>query len=134
MKHRDLTGAVPKRRITVFFKKTHRRRNAGCRQRAADGENEEKKKMEKPVLKNMTIDEMKIFFTEIGEKPFRGQQVFEWIYKGADSFEAMRNLPKALQAKLAQMTEFQNIRTVTVQQSKTDGTENTCLKCLTAKK
>ena len=78
--------------------------------------------MEKPVLKNMTIDEMKIFFTEIGEKPFRGQQVFEWIYKGADSFEAMRNLPKALQAKLAQMTEFQNIRTVTVQQSKTDGT------------
>lgn len=78
--------------------------------------------MEKPVLKNMTIDEMKTFFEEIGEKPFRGQQVFEWIYKGAESFEAMRNLPKALQAKLAQMTEFQNIRTVTVQQSKTDGT------------
>lgn len=78
--------------------------------------------MEKPVLKNMTIDEMKTFFAEIGEKPFRGQQVFEWIYKGADSFEAMRNLPKSLQVKLAQTTEFQNIRTVTVQQSKTDGT------------
>ena len=78
--------------------------------------------MEKPVLKNMTIDEMKSFFAEIGEKPFRGQQVFEWIYKGEDSFEAMRNLPKALQKKLVQMTEFQNIRTITVQESKTDGT------------
>ncbi len=78
--------------------------------------------MQKPVLKNMTMEEMKTFFIEIGEKPFRGQQVFEWIYKGASGFENMRNLPKDLQAKLAQTTDFQNIRTVTVQQSKTDGT------------
>ena len=63
----------------------------------------------------MTMDEMKDFMAGIGEKAFRGQQVFEWIYKGARSFEDMRNLPKALQEKLAQETEFQNIRIVTVQ-------------------
>lgn len=78
--------------------------------------------MEKPILKNMTIDEMKEFFAGIGEKPFRGQQVFEWIYKGAVSFDDMRNLPKGLQEKLAQTTTFEQIKTVTVQKSKTDGT------------
>ena len=78
--------------------------------------------MEKPVLKNMTIDEMKDFMAGIGEKPFRGRQVFEWIYKGAGSFEDMRNLPKTLREKLAQTTVFENIRIVEVQESKTDGT------------
>ncbi len=78
--------------------------------------------MEKPVLKNMTIDEMKTFFVEIGEKPFRGQQVFEWIYKGAADFSEMSNLPEALRLKLSSLTEYENIRIVTVQKSKTDGT------------
>ena len=78
--------------------------------------------MEKPVLKNMRIDEMKEFMAGIGEKPFRGRQVFEWIYKGAGSFEDMRNLPKTLREKLAQTTVFENIRIVEVQESITVGT------------
>ena len=70
--------------------------------------------MEKPVLKNMTIDEMKDFMAGIGEKPFRGRQVFEWIYKGAGSFEDMRNLPKTLREKLAQTVNGNHKKSVGV--------------------
>lgn len=40
----------------------------------------EKKKI---VLKNFTEDELKEFMKTIDEKPFRGSQIFSWIYKGA---------------------------------------------------
>ena len=37
----------------------------------------------KVALKNMTEEELKEFLKSIGEKPFRGTQIFSWIYKGA---------------------------------------------------
>ena len=80
--------------------------------------------MEKPVLKNMTIDEMKDFMAGIGEKPFRGRQVFEWIYKGAGSFEDMRNLPKTLREKLAQTTVFENKWQTRVTKTATKANDN----------
>jgi 23S rRNA (adenine2503-C2)-methyltransferase len=47
------------------------------------------------------------FFESIGEKPFRARQVMHWLHQyGADSFEGMTDLAKALRAKLPQVAEI----------------------------
>jgi len=55
------------------------------------------------VLVGMTPEELVRALIAMGEKPFRGRQLAEWIYaRGADSFESMSNLPLALRARLAE--------------------------------
>lgn len=51
-------------------------------------------------IKNMTIDELTAYMTELGESPFRAKQIFEWIYRGAENFDEMTNLSKPLREKL----------------------------------
>jgi 23S rRNA (adenine2503-C2)-methyltransferase len=46
---------------------------------------------------------LQAFFVELGEKPFRAQQVLQWIHHyGAADFDAMSNLSKDLRARLAE--------------------------------
>lgn len=55
----------------------------------------------KKNIKDYSLDELKNEFIEIGEKPYRAQQVYEWIYKeNVTSFEEMTNLSKELREKL----------------------------------
>jgi 23S rRNA (adenine2503-C2)-methyltransferase len=57
--------------------------------------------MEKPNLRHLNLDQMKAYFVEIGEKPFRAKQVYEWIWKkSARNFEQMTNLSIETRAKL----------------------------------
>lgn len=63
----------------------------------------------KKALKNFTEAEMKEFMKEIGEKAFRGTQVYSWIYKGAKTFEDMKNIPKFLREKLEEVSYIGNI-------------------------
>lgn len=63
----------------------------------------------KKALKNFTEAEMKEFMKEIGEKAFRGTQVYSWIYKGAKTFEDMKNIPKSLREKLEEVSYIGNI-------------------------
>lgn len=50
---------------------------------------------------------LRAFFAEIGEKPFRAEQVMKWVYQqGVDDFEQMTNLNKALRSKLAERCEI----------------------------
>lgn len=53
-------------------------------------------------VKNFTRDDWEKFLEEMGEKRFRGTQVFRWIYKqrGGD-FSGMSNLPSSLKEKLS---------------------------------
>ncbi|WP_406663975.1 bifunctional tRNA (adenosine(37)-C2)-methyltransferase TrmG/ribosomal RNA large subunit methyltransferase RlmN [Gallaecimonas sp. GXIMD1310] len=54
-------------------------------------------------LLDLTREQLRAFFAEIGEKPFRADQVMKWVYHfGVDDFEAMTNINKALRAKLAE--------------------------------
>ncbi len=73
-------------------------------------------------LSDMTLSEMRNFFSSIGEKPFRANQVYRWIHKGATSFAEMKNLPQSLKDKLSKEATVATMETVIVQQSKTDGT------------
>ena len=52
-------------------------------------------------LKSMTRAEMGGLMKELGEPAFRAGQIFQWLHRGAASFEEMTNLPKALREKLA---------------------------------
>lgn len=78
-------------------------------------------------LLGMTIDELKQFAVEMGEKPFRGKQLFIWLNRGARSFDEMTDLPKSLREKLegcAETGEAQigGCTAIRVQEDPGDGT------------
>lgn len=77
----------------------------------------------KVALKNFTELEMKEFIKTIGEKPFRGSQIFSWIYKGAKSFDDMNNIPKSLREKLDEVSYIGNIEIELKLESKVDKTK-----------
>ena len=52
-------------------------------------------------LLGLSMDGLKTFFAEIGEKPFRAGQVLQWIHQyGVSDFDAMTNISKALRTRL----------------------------------
>ncbi len=68
------------------------------------------------------------FTDELGEKPFRAQQVFQWLHQhGVDDFAAMTNISKALRAKLAEVAEVRMPEPVLAQPS-ADGTRKWLLR------
>jgi len=59
----------------------------------------------KVSLKGFTLNELKDYFSAIGENRFRGEQVFIWFYKHLiDSYDEMKNIPKNLQVQLTEST------------------------------
>ncbi len=73
-------------------------------------------------IRNIDKNDLSKYFNEIGEKPFRAKQVWEWIWqKSARSFDEMSNLSKTLREQLDEDFEIRAIQLDTVQQS-TDGT------------
>lgn len=78
---------------------------------------------QKIALKNFTEEELKEFMKEIGEKPFRGSQVYSWIYKGAKTFDDMKNIPKSLREKLEKVSYIGNLDIELVLKSKVDKTK-----------
>lgn len=74
------------------------------------------------TLLGMTIEELKQFAAEIGEKPFRGKQIFVWLSRGAVSFDEMTDLPKSLREKLKERAQIGGCRAVRVQEDTSDGT------------
>lgn len=76
-----------------------------------------------PELKNFTEAELRDFALSIGEKAFRGTQIFRWISKGAKSFDDMSDIPQNLRNKLAESVSIGNIIPVNRQISREDETE-----------
>ena len=78
-------------------------------------------------LKDMTTEEIEQFFTEFGEKKFRGRQVFRWIYgretDSASDFSDMTDLSKELRERLTDSGAYiSSMKILKVQASKKDGT------------
>lgn len=70
-------------------------------------------------LCGFTFEELADWLEKTGEKRFRAQQIFEWVYgKGALSFEEMANLSKELRSSLAQAFRFPLLKLVSIQESK----------------
>ena len=53
-------------------------------------------------LKSMTLEELGGLMKEWGQPAFRAKQIFQWLHRGASSFEEMSNLSKDLRARLAE--------------------------------
>ena len=53
-------------------------------------------------LKSLNRVELEQFFQELGEPKFRAKQVFQWLWRGVESFDEMTNLSKALREKVRQ--------------------------------
>lgn len=52
-------------------------------------------------IKDLSLIELKALAEELGEKSFRGEQLFEWLYKkNISSLDEAGNLPKSLKSKL----------------------------------
>jgi 23S rRNA m2A2503 methyltransferase len=73
-------------------------------------------------LMNLTRAQMREFFAELGEKPFRADQLVKWIYHfGEDNFDNMTNLNKKLREKLKSVAEIKAPE-VAIEQRSADGT------------
>lgn len=78
----------------------------------------------KKDIKSLSLPELKKELEELGEKPFRAKQLYEWMHvKLARSYDEMINIPKSLKAKLEDSFTYATLREVTVQTSKLDGTK-----------
>lgn len=77
---------------------------------------------EKPLIYSLTLGEMKDWLTEHGDKAFRAQQIFDWLYvKRVRTFDEMTNLSKDLRQKLQETFRIEAMKEITHQTS-SDGT------------
>lgn len=73
-------------------------------------------------IRKLKQDELKEYFVQLGEKPFRAQQVYEWLWnKSAKSFDQMTNLSTELRDLLKEHFVINHIKVDHMQRS-ADGT------------
>ncbi|MEM7185908.1 MAG: 23S rRNA (adenine(2503)-C(2))-methyltransferase RlmN [Bacteroidota bacterium] len=83
---------------------------------------------EKRDIRALSKDDLRAFFEGIGEKAFRGNQVYEWLWlKGAHSFEEMTNISKATRDELNTHFVINHIQVDHLQKSE-DGTIKNAVK------
>ncbi|MCI8282676.1 MAG: 23S rRNA (adenine(2503)-C(2))-methyltransferase RlmN [Lachnospiraceae bacterium] len=79
--------------------------------------------MNKTDLKSLNREELEEFIISLGEKPFRGRQVYAWLHRRlASSFDEMTDISRGLKDTLENCCSLTLLRTETVQESKEDGT------------
>ena len=73
-------------------------------------------------IRTLSLHQLTDYFKEIGEKPFRAKQVYDWLWsKNLHSIEEMTNLSKDLRDKLSKEFEIKPVAVDLLQKS-TDGT------------
>jgi 23S rRNA (adenine2503-C2)-methyltransferase len=79
-------------------------------------------------IRKLALDELKAFFIEAGDKAFRAQQVFEWLWKkSAKDFDQMTNLSLETRDLLRTHFIINHIHVDTMQRS-ADGTIKNAVK------
>ncbi|MCG2418494.1 23S rRNA (adenine(2503)-C(2))-methyltransferase RlmN [Aequorivita sp. F47161] len=83
---------------------------------------------EKKDIRALSKDELRSFFESIGDKAFRGTQVYDWLWnKGIHSFDDMTNLSKETRAHLSENFVINHIKVDHIQKSN-DGTIKNAVK------
>ncbi|WP_045515314.1 23S rRNA (adenine(2503)-C(2))-methyltransferase RlmN [Neobacillus niacini] len=76
----------------------------------------------KTSIYSLELHEIKDWLSNNGEKPYRAEQIYDWLYKKRIStFEDMNNLSKSLRDKLSENFQITTLKTV-IKQSSSDGT------------
>ena len=74
-------------------------------------------------IKDYTLEELKEEMKEFGEKPFRAEQIYKWLYEARISdFDEMTNLSLELREKLKQIYEIKEFKILKKQEA-SDGTK-----------
>lgn len=73
-------------------------------------------------LKSMTLEELTSWLQTLGEPAYRARQVFQWLHRGAGSFDEMSDLPKGLRQKLQEQCLLTPPQVERKQVSALDGT------------
>ena len=85
-------------------------------------------KLKKKDIRALSKDELRLFFTEIGDQEFRGNQVYEWLWnKGAHQFDEMSNISKDTRQVLKNHFVINHVEVDSLQKSK-DGTIKNAVK------
>ncbi len=88
---------------------------------------------EKKDIRAVSLEEIKTFLSENGEKPFRAKQVYEWLWqKSVRSFDDMSNLSIALRELLKEHFEI-NAAAIDFMQVSSDRTIKTAFKLFDGK-
>jgi len=75
----------------------------------------------KPLLKGKTLEELQEWAISIGEKPYRGLQLHQWMYKrNAHSFAEMTDIRQELRERLAREYRMVAAEIAQVQESQID--------------
>ncbi|MBX2965474.1 MAG: 23S rRNA (adenine(2503)-C(2))-methyltransferase RlmN [Cyclobacteriaceae bacterium] len=83
---------------------------------------------DKRDIRKLTLDELKAFFVEKGDKSFRAQQVYEWLWKkSAKDFNQMTNLSVQTREMLNEHFTINHIQVDNMQRSE-DGTVKNAVK------
>lgn len=79
---------------------------------------------EKKDIKSMTGEELAAEIANLGEKPFRAAQLYDWMHgKQARSFAEMTNLSKEFRRVLEEHFSYTSLTPVDMQESRIDGTK-----------
>lgn len=78
--------------------------------------------MEKLDLLSLTIKEIEDLMEKVGDKRYRGKQIFQWVNKGIKDFDKMSNIPKTLRETLQGISYITRISIEKSWISKIDGT------------
>jgi len=82
----------------------------------------------KKDIRALSKEELRDFFESIGDKAFRGSQVYEWLWsKGSHSFDEMTNISKETRAHLNENFVINHIKVDQMQKS-SDGTIKNAVK------
>jgi 23S rRNA (adenine2503-C2)-methyltransferase len=74
-------------------------------------------------LLGMTLEELRAFVASLGERSFRGDQIYRWLYtRGAISFDAMTDIARASREVLSRTAVLAGVVPVTSTLSPADGT------------
>ncbi|MBQ6623554.1 MAG: radical SAM protein, partial [Mogibacterium sp.] len=80
----------------------------------------------KKNILDFDLAELREVVSEFEEKPFRANQLFDWISKGVVDYSEMRNLPQSLIEKLVDCGYYLGLPEIISSQQSKDGT----IKCL----
>lgn len=84
--------------------------------------------MDKPNLKDMCLDEIEGFVSDLGKEKYRAKQVMKWLYQaGVTSFDKMTDLSKDFRTGLKSLASISALEIAKIQTSK-DGTEKALFK------
>ena len=83
---------------------------------------------EKKDIRSLSKEDLRDFFEGLGDKAFRGNQVYEWLWgKGIHSFDDMTNISKETRAHLEENYVINHIEVDSIQKSN-DGTIKNAVK------